>query len=112
MYYIRTIVKWHGQDVVLYGTRKGKKRNRKYFISTDLSLNFTKTIEIYHIRRSIEVFFKESKQLLNLGKSQSQDFGAQIAGEIPVMAQYVFLTLKNRAEKYESLGKLFLQAIL
>ena len=72
-----------------------------------MSLYFTKTIEIYQIRWSIEVFFKESKQMLGLGKSQSEDFDTQVADTTITMIQYIFLALGNRIEKYESLGKLF-----
>ena len=107
LYYIRTVVDWNGQKVVLYFTRRGKKGNWKTIISTDLKLNFNETIEIYQIRWSIEVFFKESKQMLGLGKSQSNDFDAQIADTTIVMIQYIFLALRNRIDKYESLGKLF-----
>ncbi len=53
------------------------------------------------------MFFKESKQMLGLGKSQSNDFDAQIADTTITMIQYIFLALRNRIDKYESLGKLF-----
>jgi hypothetical protein len=36
-------------------------------------------VEIYQTHWTIEVFFKESKQLLGFGKCQSNDFDAQIA---------------------------------
>ena len=107
LYYIQTVVEWNDRKVILYSTRNGKNGNWKVIISTDLSLNFIKTIEIYQIRWSIEVFFKESKQMLDLGKSQSEDFDAQIADTTITMIQYVFLALGNRIEKYESLGKLY-----
>jgi hypothetical protein len=107
LYYIRTVVDWNGQKVVLYFTRRGKRGNWKTIISTDLKLNFNDTVEIYQIRWSIEVFFKESKQMLRLGKSQSNDFDAQIADTTITMIQYIFLALRNRIDKYESLGKLF-----
>ena len=107
LYYIRVVATWHGQPVVLYFTRKGKNGNWKTILSTDLSSNFNKTIEIYQLRWSIEVFFKEAKQLLDLGKSESQDFDAQIADTTITMIQYIFLTVRNRIEKYESIGKLF-----
>jgi hypothetical protein len=93
--------------VVLYFTRRGKRGNWKTIISTDLKLNFDDTVEIYQIRWSIEVFFKESKQMLGLEKSQSNDFDAQIADTTISMIQYFFLALRNRIDKYESLGKLF-----
>lgn len=91
----------------MYFTRKGKNGNWKTILSTDLVSNFNKTIEIYQLRWSIEVFFKEAKQLLNLGKSESQDFDAQIADTTITMIQYIFLAVRNRIEKYESIGELY-----
>ncbi len=107
LYYIRTVADWKGQKVVLYFTRRGKRGNWRTIVSTDLKLDFNETVEVYQIRWSIEVFFKESKQMLGLGKSQSNDFDAQIADTTIVMIQYIFLALRNRIERYESLGKLF-----
>ena len=107
LYYIRTVVEWNDTPVVLYFTRKGKHGNWKVLLSTDLSANFTKTVETYQLRWSIEVFFKESKQLLNLGKSQSTDFDVQIADTTIVMIQYIFLSIKKRMDSYQTIGKLF-----
>ena len=107
IYYIRTVVEWNGQYVVLLFTRKGKNGKWKCLISTDLSLSVTKILEIYQIRWTIEVFFKECKQSLGLGKSQSNDFDAQIADTTITMVQYLFLALQNRIDKYETLGLLF-----
>ncbi len=70
-------------------------------------MSFNKVLEIYQIRWSIEVFFKESKQLLGLGKTQSVDFDVQISETTIKMIQYIFLSLKNRVEKYDSYGGLF-----
>jgi len=60
---------WNGTEyrVVLYFTRKGKSGNWKTILNTNLSSNFNETIDVYQLRWSIEVFFKEAKQLLNLG---------------------------------------------
>jgi len=107
LYYIRTVVQWHGQDIVLIFTRKGKNGKWKTLISTDLSLNFNKIIEVYQIRWSIEVFFKESKQLLDLGKEKSNDFDAQIADTTIIMIRYIFLALRKRTDHYDSYGELF-----
>lgn len=41
-------------------------------------MNAIRVFEIYSIRWTIEVFFKESKYYFLLGKSQSQDFDIQI----------------------------------
>ena len=64
-------------------------------------------IEIYQIRWTVEVFFKEAKQLLGLGKCQSNDFDAQIADTTITMIKYILLTLKFRFEHYETKGALF-----
>ena len=107
LYYIRVVAELNGQLVVLYFTRKGKKGKWKTILNTDLSSNFNKTVEVYQLRWSIEVFFKETKQMLNLGKSESQDFDAQVADATIVMIQYIFLILRKRVDKYESIGKLY-----
>jgi len=109
LYYIRTVVQWNGRNIVLYATRKGRNGKWRYIISTDISLNFTQTIEIYQIRWSIEVFFKESKQHFMLGKNQSQDFDSQISDTTLRMIEYIFIALQHKVEKYESIGKIFEQ---
>jgi hypothetical protein len=45
--------------------------------------------------------------MLNLGKSQSNDFDGQIADTTISMIQYLFLALQNQIESYETLGRLF-----
>jgi hypothetical protein len=107
LYYIYTVVQWKGERVVLYHTRKGKRGNWKTILSTDLSLNFSQTIEVYQIRWSIEVFFKESKQMLNLGKSHSNDFDGQIADTTISLIQYIFLSVRNSVERYETKGDVY-----
>ncbi|MBS3741985.1 MAG: transposase, partial [Candidatus Cloacimonetes bacterium] len=69
-------------------------------------LSFIKMIEIYQIRWSIEVFFKESKQLLGLGRCQANDFDSQIADITITMIQHILLTLRYRFDHYESKGAL------
>ncbi len=64
-------------------------------------------IEIYNIRWSIEVFFKEAKQLLNLGRNQSTNFDVQIAQTTITMIQYLMLSLKYRTDAYETINGLF-----
>jgi hypothetical protein len=56
-----------------------------------------------------EVFFKEAKQLLGLGRCQSNDFDAQVADTTITMIQHILLTLKYRFEHYETKGALFNQ---
>jgi len=64
-------------------------------------------IEIYNIRWTIEVFFKEAKQLLGLGKSQSTNFDVQVAQTTITMIQYLLISPKYRMEAYETIGGLF-----
>jgi hypothetical protein len=64
-------------------------------------------MELYQIRWSIEVLFKECKQYLRLGKSQNTDFCGQIADATLTMITYTILTLYKRFESYETLGALF-----
>lgn len=56
---------------------------------------------------NLEVFFKESKQYLGLGKCQSRDFDAQIAHTSICMIQYNLLSVAKRFTDYETLGELF-----
>lgn len=109
-YYKEAIVEWKSEKVKLFFSRQGKNGKWKVYITTNTSLSFIKMIEIYQIRWTIEVFFKESKQLLGLGKCQSKDFDAQIADLTITMIQHMMLTLRHRFECYESKGALFVQA--
>ena len=105
--YIELLVSYKGIPVKLFFSRYSKRGKWHLLITTDLSLTFNKAIAIYNIRWSIEVFFKEGKQYLNLGKSQANDFDAQIADTTISMMQYILLTLHKRFAAYETLGELF-----
>ena len=107
LYYKEAIVDYNNQPLKMFFSRQGKNGKWRVFITTDTELSFIRMIEIYQIRWSIEVFFKEAKQLLCLGKCQSNDFDAQIADTTITMIQHILLTLKYRFEHYESKGALF-----
>ena len=64
-------------------------------------------MEYYQIRWSIEVFFKDAKQNLYLGKCQSVDFDTQIAAVSISLMNYMLLALFKRFQSYESLGEIF-----
>jgi hypothetical protein len=53
------------------------------------------------------VFFKEAKQLLNLGGCQSSNFDAQIADTTITMIAYILLAFRFRYDNYESMDALF-----
>jgi hypothetical protein len=107
LYYNAYITEIDGVKVKVFLTKKGKNGAWHTLISTDTKLSFSRMIEIYHIRWTIEVFFKEAKQLLGLGKSQSTNFDVQIAQTTITMIQYLLISLKYRAEAYETIGGLF-----
>jgi predicted nucleic acid-binding Zn finger protein len=107
LYYKEALVRYNDVEIRMYFSRKGTNGKWRVFITTDTSLSFIRMIEIYQIRWTIEVFFKESKQLLGLGKCQSNDFDAQIADITITMIQHILLTLKYRFDTYESKGALF-----
>lgn len=87
---------------------KNSKRGKWHLLaSTNTKLGILKAYEIYSIRWSIEVFFKESKQYFGLGKSKSQDFDAQIADISLAMIEYNVFSLAKRYDAYESMGGLF-----
>jgi hypothetical protein len=109
LYYKETIVEWNQEQIKIFFSRQGKNGKWRVFVTTNTSLTFIRMIEIYQIRWTIEVLFKEGKQLLNLGKCQSNDFDAQIAETTITMIQHIMLTLKYRYETYESKGELFAQ---
>ena len=51
--------------------------------------------------------FKENKQLLNLGKDQSNDFNAQVAATTLSFLRYNILNHLNDVENHGTLGGLF-----
>jgi hypothetical protein len=107
LHYKEAMVEYNGVPIKMFFSRKGSKGKWRVFITTDTSLSFIKMIEIYQIRWTVEVFFKEAKQLLGLGRCQSNDFDAQIADTTITMIQHILLTLKFRFEHYETKGALF-----
>ncbi len=107
LHYIDCVAKIDGIKVKVFLTRKGKNGAWHTIVSTDTNLNFNRMIEVYNIRWTIEVFFKEAKQLLGLGKSQSTNFDVQVAQTTITMIQYLLISMKYRMEAYETIGGLF-----
>lgn len=106
-HYIPVRAEYKGVPIQLFFSRYGSRGKWHLIASTDLSLSFIKAMEIYQIRWAIEVFFKESKQYLGLGKCQSNNLDAQFADTTVTMIQYIMLTLRKRFGDYESKGALF-----
>ena len=107
LYYLEAMVEYNGRTIKLFFSKKGVNGKWKVLVCTNTRLSFVEMIEIYQIRWTIEVFFKESKQLLGLGKCQSNDFDAQVADATITMLQHILLTMRYRIENYESMQGLF-----
>ncbi len=108
--YIECMVDFQGITVKLFFCKTSHKGKWHGMLSTDLELSFEQAYKIYSTRWSIEVFFKESKQHLGLGKCQSQNFDAQIGAITLSMLQYNMLSVAKRFSDYETLGELFRSA--
>ena len=99
-----------GQVQVLF-VSDGKKQWHP-FLCTDLELEPSEILKYYARRWSIEVFFKDAKQMLYLGKEQSETFDAVIACYSLVMIRYLLLVyILARHGHRVSLGPLFQEMV-
>jgi hypothetical protein len=106
--YFEVVVHYEGiGDVKLYICRFPYQKKWRIFISTDIKLDFVNMMEVYSIRWTVEVMFRELKQHLQLGRCQSRDFDAQIASVTISMILYMFLSYLRRKNAYDSVGRLF-----
>jgi hypothetical protein len=96
LYYLQAVVSCNGRDLQLFFSKQGKNGKWKVILTTDTHINFVRMLEIYQTRWTIEVFFKEAKQLLGLGKCQSNNFDAQIADITIPMIRHILLTFRHR----------------
>jgi hypothetical protein len=92
-------------------TVKGKKKDKESkwvaFLSTDTRLHASTIIKKYTKRWTIEVCFKECKQLLCLGKDHSNDFNAQVFSTMASFLRYNLLNFLNEKETCGTIGDLF-----
>jgi len=105
--YIKVPVLYDKRRVNLFFVRIGSGSKWKALITNDLELGFNKLMEIYHIRWSIEVFFKDAKQHLQLGKCQCNNFDSQVGAATLAMMQYIMLLLYKKMHFGKSLGSIF-----
>jgi len=84
------------------------KKQWQAFLSTDQDLEASEVLSYYSIRWSIEVFFKDAKQLLYLGSEQSNTFDAVIACYSLSMIRYLLLVyIFNKSKLIGPIGPLF-----
>jgi len=107
--YISLVVDYKGNPVRLYFVKYRNSKNWALLLTTDLTLSFVQTLELYQIRWTIEVLFKECKQYLALGQSQNTDFDGQIADTTLALITHTILTLNKRFEDYETTGAIYRQ---
>lgn len=107
LYHARCDVKFAETDVTLFFYRKTKRGKWVALMTTDRKLDFRQALKIYSMRWSIEVFFKEGKGLLGLGKSQTRNFASQIAETAIAALQFNILSAVKRFTDYQTLGGLF-----
>jgi hypothetical protein len=105
--YIPLVVDYKGEKVRLFFIRYNNAKNWTILLTTDLTLSFARAIELYQIRWTIEVLFKECKQYLHLGGSQNTDFDGQIADVTITLVTHTILSLQKRFSSYETMGELF-----
>ena len=105
--YIKVPVWYDNRRVNLFFVKLGSGSKWRAFITNDLEIGFNKLMETYHIRWSCEVFFREGKQHLQLGKCQCNNFDSQIGSTTLAMMQYMMLLLYKQMHYGHSLGSIF-----
>lgn len=109
--YIKVLVTYGDIRVNLFFIKIGRSSSWKLLVTTDLAINFQRLMDVYQIRWSIELFFREGKQYLNLGKSKSTCFDAQIADATISLVQYTILSFHRRISDYSSFDGIFESAL-
>ena len=89
------------------GIKKDKEPKWVAFFSTDTRLHASSIIKKYTKRWTTEVFYKESKQMLDLGKEQSNSFQAQVFSTTNSFLRYALFSYLNQKENRSALGILF-----
>lgn len=102
--YIPLAITYKGIEIKAFWVKFKGQQTWKMLICSDQKLTFIKAMQWYQIRWSIEVFFKDCKQNLNLSSCQSIDFDAHIAHVSIVFMNYMTLSLRKRVDDYETIG--------
>jgi len=94
-------------DVRILFISDGKK-DWHALLSTDTELSASEILSYYARRWAIEVFFKDAKQMLYMGKEQSNTFDAAVACYSMVMIRYLLLVyILNKRMLNGPIGPLF-----
>ena len=95
------------EEDAINGKNKEKESKWVAFLSTDTHLHASTIIKNYTKRWTIEVCFKECKQLLGLGKDHSNDFNAQVFSTMASFLRYNLLNFLNEKDNCGTIGDLF-----
>lgn len=96
-------------DVRLLFVSDGRK-SWQALLCTDLEMDPSQVLTYYARRWSVEVFFKDAKQMLYMSKEQSNTFDALIACHSLVMIRYLLLVyILNKRQSTGPVGPLFRQ---
>ena len=97
------------QTVKIVFVRDRRKNDWLAILSTDVELSDTEIVRIYGKRWDIEVFFKMTKQYLQLEKGvQMRDFDGLIAHTTIALVRYLFLSYRQRCDTdLRTIGALF-----
>jgi len=106
-HYYTIDVGYKDMAVRLFFSQYANQSSWSLLLTDNMSLTYDEAIRIYQIRWGVEVFYKEAKQYLRLGKCQSNDFDAQIADISIIMITYMMLSLKKRFQAYDTIGGVF-----
>jgi len=93
-------------DVRILFVSDGKKQWQA-FLCTDLQLEASEILTYYARRWTIEIFFKDAKQMLYLGKEQSNTFDAAVTCYSLVMIRYLLLVYILSRYEFTGVGPLF-----
>jgi hypothetical protein len=105
--YIPVVAEYKGTIVRLFMIQYGGSSKWTILLTTDMSLSFVDAVELYQVRWTIEVLFKECKQYLRLGCSQNTDFDGQVADTTLALVTHTVLSIQKRFGSYETMGDLF-----
>jgi hypothetical protein len=97
------------QVKIVFVQNRNKKSEWLAILSTDCTLSEQEIVQIYGIRREIEVFFKTIKSLLRLQKEfQGVSYDLLISHTTIVFSRYIILSWQNRCNTdSRTLGGLF-----
>ena len=84
------------------------KKNWHAFLCTEADMEISEILNYYSRRWAIECYFRDGKQLLGLGKGQSETFDAVVAWASIVMIRYlILLYILARRQLMGPVGPLF-----